>query len=93
MPRFIPSEIEEYAVQHTTPLPELLEELTRVTHERLESPQMLTGPLEGMLLQFLVWALGARRVLEIGTFSGFSVGSSRVDLQACKLEYSIVSPK
>lgn len=72
MPRFIPSEIEEYAVQHTTPLPELLEELTHVTHERLESPQMLTGPLEGMLLQFLVWALGARRVLEIGTFSGFS---------------------
>lgn len=72
MARFVPPEIEEYAVQHTTPLPELLEELTRVTHERLEGPQMLTGPIEGMLLQFLVWALGARRVLEVGTFSGFS---------------------
>jgi caffeoyl-CoA O-methyltransferase len=33
---------------------------------------MLTGPVEGMLLQFLVWATGARRVLEIGTFTGFS---------------------
>jgi caffeoyl-CoA O-methyltransferase len=33
---------------------------------------MLIGPVEGMLLEFLVWAAGARRVLEIGTFTGFS---------------------
>ena len=65
-------EIEEYVVAHTTPLPPHLEELTRVTHETMESPQMLTGPVEGMLLQCLVWATGARRVLEIGTFTGFS---------------------
>ena len=65
-------EIEEYVVEHTTPLTPHLEELTRVTHETMESPQMLTGPVEGMLLQCLVWATGARRVLEIGTFTGFS---------------------
>ena len=38
----------------------------------MQSPQMLTGPIEGTLLQFLVWTAGAKSVLEIGTFSGFS---------------------
>ena len=33
---------------------------------------MLTGPVEGAFLQMLVWASGARRVLEIGTYSGYS---------------------
>ncbi len=65
-------EIERYAVDHTTPLPDYLEELTRVTYEKMASPAMLTGPVEGTLLQFLVWATNARRVLEIGTFTGFS---------------------
>jgi caffeoyl-CoA O-methyltransferase len=65
-------EIEQYAVDHTTPLPDYLEELTRVTYEEMASPGMLTGPVEGTLLQFLVWATNARRVLEIGTFTGFS---------------------
>lgn len=65
-------EIEQYAVDHTTPLPDYLEELTRVTYENMASPGMLTGPVEGTLLQFLVWATNARRVLEIGTFTGFS---------------------
>ena len=65
-------EIEQYAADHTTPLPDYLEELTRVTYESMEVPQMLTGPVEGMLLQFLVWTMGARRVLDVGTFTGFS---------------------
>ena len=65
-------EIEQYAVDHTSRMPAYLEELTRVTYENMASPQQLTGPIEGMLLQFLVWATSARRVLEIGTFTGFS---------------------
>ena len=65
-------EIDQYAVEHTTPLPDYLEELVRVTHQKMAGPQMLSGPIEGMLLQFLVRAIGARRVLEIGTFTGFS---------------------
>ena len=65
-------EIEKYALEHTTPAPEHLQELARVTHQTMETPQMLSGPVEGMLLQFLVWATGARRVLEVGMFSGFS---------------------
>jgi caffeoyl-CoA O-methyltransferase len=49
-----------------------MEELTRATYEGTEVPQMMTGPVEGTLLQFLVWTTAASRVLEIGTFTGFS---------------------
>lgn len=68
----VDDEIEAYAAAHTTPLPELLEELTRETHATMRAPQMLSGQLEGTLLQFLVGISGAKRVLEIGMFTGFS---------------------
>ena len=69
----VPEPIERYAMAHTTPLPPLLEELIAVTEEQLGGQaRMLSGQMEGTLLQTLVAALGARRVLEIGTFTGFS---------------------
>lgn len=40
--------------------------------DNMPSTGMLSGPIEGTLLQFLVWATGAKRVLEIGCFIGFS---------------------
>ena len=66
------SEVESYAIANTTPLPPYLQELTRVTYEEMAVPQQLIGPVQGMLLQVLVWGSGARRVLEKGTFTGFS---------------------
>jgi|TARA_B100000315_G_scaffold199931_1_gene191925 caffeoyl-CoA O-methyltransferase len=68
----VPPEIEQYAVDHTSSLPVHLEELTRFTYENTNLPQMLSGPIEGTLLQFLTWMTNARRILEIGTFTGFS---------------------
>jgi caffeoyl-CoA O-methyltransferase len=69
----VPDEIERYAMAHTTPLPPLLEELIAVTEERFgQRARMLSGQLEGTLLQMLVASGGARRVLEIGTFTGFA---------------------
>jgi caffeoyl-CoA O-methyltransferase len=65
-------EIERYAEEHTSPHPPLLEELAEETRATLRVPQMLTGPVEGRFLQFLVWSLRARRVLELGTYSGYS---------------------
>jgi len=65
-------EIESYAEQHTSPPTELLQELAAETRASLRAPQMLTGPIEGRFLELLVWGTGARRVLEIGTYSGFS---------------------
>ena len=68
----VPEEIEEFARRHTTPLPPHLAELARFTLEEMEYGLMLSGPIEGGLLQFLAWATGARRVLELGCFTGFS---------------------
>jgi caffeoyl-CoA O-methyltransferase len=67
-----PHELDEYARAHSTPPDELLDRLYAETHERLSAPQMLTGPLEGRFLEMLVWVMGARRILEIGTYSGYS---------------------
>lgn len=72
MPFIASREIEEYAEKHTTPLPSLLQELTRETYRSMQLPQMLSGQLEGTLLQLLVASLRSKRVLEIGTFTGFS---------------------
>jgi caffeoyl-CoA O-methyltransferase len=67
-----PEEIDEYTRTHSTAPDELLQRLYDETHEKLDAPQMLTGPVEGRFLQTLVWASKARRVLEIGTYSGYS---------------------
>jgi caffeoyl-CoA O-methyltransferase len=68
----VPDEIDGYAEAHTTRPPELLAELAAETKATLSSPQMLTGTVEGRFLEQLVFALQARRVLELGTYSGYS---------------------
>ena len=67
-----PEELDEYARDHSTPPDDLLARLWDETHAKLAAPQMLTGPLEGRFLEMLIWAGGARRVLELGTYSGYS---------------------
>ena len=68
----VPEAIEKYAAEHTTPLPAHLGRVVADTYANMKDPEMLSGVIEGSLLQFLVWASGARRILEIGTFTGFS---------------------
>ena len=67
-----PTELDEYAESRSTPRDELFTRLFEETHEKLAAPQMLTGGVEGRFLETLVWAMGARRILEIGTYSGYS---------------------
>ena len=64
--------IEEYAAAHTTPPPPWLAALAAETEAHVPAPQMMVGPLEGRFLELLVFASGARRVLEIGTYTGYS---------------------
>jgi caffeoyl-CoA O-methyltransferase len=68
----VPDDIEAYAEAHTTQPPELLAELAEETKATLNWPGMLTGTVEGRLLQQLVFGLQAKRVLELGTYSGYS---------------------
>jgi caffeoyl-CoA O-methyltransferase len=68
----VPEDIDRYAEENTTQPPELLRRLASETRAQLRSAQMLTGTIEGRLLELLVHATGARRVLELGTYSGYS---------------------
>jgi caffeoyl-CoA O-methyltransferase len=63
--------IERYAAEHTTPPPPHLAGVAAVTRERTQTPQMRSGLVEARLLEGLVVATGATRVLEIGTFTGY----------------------
>jgi caffeoyl-CoA O-methyltransferase len=72
MKAIIPKKIEEYCLRHSSPRDTLLRELERFTQRHCDFPQMLIGPHEGALLALLVRLTGARRVLEIGTFTGYS---------------------
>jgi predicted O-methyltransferase YrrM len=68
----IDPEIEEYAEAHTTPDGELFERLAEETRAKTTAPQMMVGRIEGQFLATLVTLVGARRILEIGTFTGYS---------------------
>jgi caffeoyl-CoA O-methyltransferase len=65
-------EIEDYAERHTRELAPLHARLWQETHQKTIHPQMLVGPLEGALLRLLVRISGAKRILEIGMFTGYS---------------------
>lgn len=65
-------EIEDYCRTHTTPLPDLFDRLRDVTYKETAAPQMQVGLLEGRFLGMLVALTQAKRVLEFGTFTGFS---------------------
>lgn len=73
-------ELEAYAEAHTTSPEPLLAELAQETRETLESPQMLTGTIEGRFLELLVHGLAAKRVLELGTYSGYGTLSMAAGL-------------
>lgn len=64
--------IEEYLEQHTTPMDEVLSSLYRETHLHAMNPRMASGPVQGRFLQLVCQLMKPKRVLEIGTFTGFA---------------------
>jgi caffeoyl-CoA O-methyltransferase len=64
--------VEAYAEAHSSPLAELFDQLAAETREKSDSPLMMVGLLEGRFLALLVRSLRAKRILELGTFTGFS---------------------
>lgn len=73
--------LERYVHDHTEPEEELLRELDRETNLRAVAPRMLSGHIQGKLLKMLVRMLRPRRVLEIGTFTGYSALSMAAGLE------------
>jgi caffeoyl-CoA O-methyltransferase len=72
--------VEQYALEHSTPDPDFFRRLEDETRAISDWPQMMVGPLEGQFLGWLVWLAQARRVLEIGTFTGYSSISMALNL-------------
>ncbi|TGE10250.1 O-methyltransferase [Hymenobacter fodinae] len=69
---YLTDEAQAYADQHTTPESALLARLNRETHVQLLHARMLSGHAQGRLLSMLSHMIRPRRVLELGTFTGYS---------------------
>ncbi len=72
MKHIINESIEDYALKHSAPESQIFRRLSQETHQKTTLPQMMVGPVEGGFLKLLVNLIKARRVLEIGTFTGYS---------------------
>ena len=81
-------DVERYAEEHSTPDPDFFRRLEEETRAISNWPQMMVGPLEGPFLGWLVRLSDARRILEIGTFTGYSSISMALNMA---LEGRIVS--
>jgi caffeoyl-CoA O-methyltransferase len=83
MPEITDPRVEEYATEHSSLEPPYLAALAQETRERFAPvQQMMVGRLEGRFLKMLVAAAQPRRVLEIGTFTGYSALSMAEALPA-----------
>lgn len=72
MIKLVDQNLEDYARAHGSPANALLEELREYTWGKMAMPQMQVGLIEGNFLRVLVRATQAKRVLEVGTFTGYS---------------------
>ncbi len=72
MARYIPDEIEAYAERYTSARADVFDRLAAETEATQQAPQMMVGPIEGAFLSFLVTMTQATRVVEVGTFTGWS---------------------
>ncbi len=72
MKSLIPAEIDAYAQAHSRSESEVRRALREETEQTMEYAQMLVGPLEGAFLQMMAQLVEAKRVLEVGMFTGYS---------------------
>src|SRR6185369_8874564 len=72
MERFIDVAVEQFARDHTEPETDLYVRLREETYRVMKWPEMQVDAIEGRFLKMLVRLTGARRVLELGMFTGYS---------------------
>lgn len=92
----VDQKIEDYAIAKSEPTEALLKELIAETYEKTEIPQMLTGPIEGRFLKMMVQVSGAKRILEVGMFTGYSALSLAEglpdggELMTCEIDPEVI---
>lgn len=69
---FLPEAIDQYSEKHSQEEPQLLKELNRATWLRVLQPRMLSGAYQGRVLSILSKLIAPKRILEIGTYTGYS---------------------
>lgn len=69
---FIPEELDNYVVNHSENEPELLQQLSRETYQKILQPRMLSGHYQGRILSMIAKLVGPKNILEIGTYTGYS---------------------
>lgn len=69
---FLPEDLDNYVVSHSEPEPELLQQLTRETYQKILQPIMLSGPYQGRILSMISKLIRPKSILELGTFTGYS---------------------
>ena len=79
---FIDPSLEAYVAKHSEQEPELLQKLARETHLKVLQPRMLSGAYQGRLLAVLSKLTSPKRILEIGTYTGYSALCLAEGLQA-----------
>jgi caffeoyl-CoA O-methyltransferase len=72
MSKLVSADIDAYAQAHSMPESDLCRALREETQRRMESPQMIVGPLQGAFLKIMVQLVQATSVLEVGMFTGYS---------------------
>ena len=72
MNNFINKDILEYSEEYSQQEPEILQELNRETHLKILNPRMLSGFFQGRLLSIISKLIKPKKVLEIGTYTGYS---------------------
>ncbi len=64
--------IDDYILEHSDPEPQYLKQIVRETHLHMINPRMMSGHLQGRILKMFVHMMNPKRILEIGTFAGYS---------------------
>jgi caffeoyl-CoA O-methyltransferase len=68
----LPNDLQSYLDDHCEPEPELLQKINRETYLKVLKPHMLSGHYQGRVLSFLSKMVQPKRILEIGTFTGYA---------------------
>tara|TARA_R110002049_G_scaffold993_11_gene7272 strand:- start:57498 stop:58139 length:642 start_codon:yes stop_codon:yes gene_type:complete len=69
---FIPEKLDDYVVAHSENEPQLLQQLTRETYQKILQPRMLSGHYQGRILSMISKLINPKNILEIGTYTGYS---------------------